>query len=440
MTINKYFMPTQMFHGKIKNHEELKNIIVPLIESDNGVRKFSQGESIFKTDYDHVLMEKKWRDIFFSHISSYMEQVRKELKAESWKISAAWYQWYEEGDFHGKHTHGNSSFTNVYFLELPHKSSKTTIYADSGDTVIDLPEISEGDVITFPSGCVHESLPNKHKNRKLVIAFNCDFYEFVEDDRPQVQGSFEESDPKSVFNKRGYSVVHGLISTEEARIYTKRLEDAEKNFDIVNVPDNLCPTTKNTYGYFDDLLEKLTNRVSDLVGKKLYPTYSYARLYSEGDELPIHHDRPACEYSLTLSLGRSGDMWPIYMAASTDESTGEFYEGINCSGYMKTPADPIYLDVGDAALYRGPEIIHWRKPLPDGWQAQVFLHWVDAEGPYAHLKYDGREHLNKIQDTQDEAPQIEEVKSSPEWKQSVSSGILEVVVDNDSRGFGEGGF
>jgi len=396
MTVNKYFMPTQIFHGKIETHEELKRAILPLIESDPIEPRLSKKEKIYKTDYDQILQEKEWRNVFYKHIHPYMEAASKEMKADSWQIHAAWYQWYEEGDFHGTHTHGGCSFTNVYFLELPTDSAKTTIYADSGDTVVDLPEVKEGDVITFPAACIHESLPNKNKNRKLVIAFNADFYVSEDETSGQKEEVTKDSDAKLNFNKFGYSVVQGLISKEEADAYTERLKDAEKNYDLVNFPDNLCPTTKNTYRYFDDLLDKLTDKVSELVGKRLYPTYSYARLYTKGDNLPIHHDREACEYSLTLSLGRSGDPWPIYMAESADENTGEFYSSMGCTGYMKTPATPLFLDVGDAALYRGPEIIHWRDPLPDGWQAQVFLHWVDADGPYAHLKYDGHKSLNLL--------------------------------------------
>ena len=32
----------------------------------------------------------------------------------------------------------------------------------------------------------------------------------------------------------------------------------------------------------------------------LIPTYSYARIYKNGDELKRHKDRPSCEISTTL--------------------------------------------------------------------------------------------------------------------------------------------
>jgi hypothetical protein len=53
------------------------------------------------------------------------------------------------------------------------------------------------------------------------------------------------------------------------------------------------------------------------------------------------------------------------------------------------------MDVGDAIIYKGQEKVHWREPYKEGkWQAQVFLHYVDANGPNAEWKYDKRPKLS----------------------------------------------
>jgi hypothetical protein len=36
---------------------------------------------------------------------------------------------------------------------------------------------------------------------------------------------------------------------------------------------------------------------------KLYPAYTYTRLYKKGDELKRHKDRFSCEISTTMNLG-----------------------------------------------------------------------------------------------------------------------------------------
>jgi hypothetical protein len=44
----------------------------------------------------------------------------------------------------------------------------------------------------------------------------------------------------------------------------------------------------------------------------MLPTYSYARIYANGDELKKHRDRPACEVSVTLHLGSVMDLSGLY--------------------------------------------------------------------------------------------------------------------------------
>jgi hypothetical protein len=81
------------------------------------------------------------------------------------------------------------------------------------------------------------------------------------------------------------------------------------------------------------------------------------------------------KYQHTLTLDFEGDVWPIFMGANEDKSN----------------ATEIKMNVGDAVLYRGCDIHHWREPYKEGkWQAQVFLHYVDQNGPHAEWKYDKR--------------------------------------------------
>jgi hypothetical protein len=145
---------------------------------------------------------------------------------------------------------------------------------------------------------------------------------------------------------------------------------------------------------FDSILEQLLPSVERMTNKKLYPTYSYARLYNKGDELEAHRDRPSCEISLTITLGYFGKVWPFWIGELTDDTTRR---EINLRGegiaHVKNEIQ-IDMKVGDAVLYRGMEVLHWRYPYVEGrHQAQVFLHYVDANGPHAEWKYDKREKL-----------------------------------------------
>lgn len=163
--------------------------------------------------------------------------------------------------------------------------------------------------------------------------------------------------------------------------------------------DSQCPKSEAIHGNitFDTLLNDLTPHFETACGKKLYPTYSYARLYKPGETLTIHSDRPACEISVTLTLGFKGKKWPIFMAdPALDGEKSEKYNSKG-SGQFKDikvkNISKITMNVGDAVLYRGQEKIHWREEFEGEWQAQVFLHYVDQDGPHADQKYDGRESL-----------------------------------------------
>ena len=140
--------------------------------------------------------------------------------------------------------------------------------------------------------------------------------------------------------------------------------------------------------YSDPVIETIllcsVDSLSKISGKKLLPTYTYTRLYSRGDELKIHRDRPSCEISATLSLGiPNGDpINPIYFSKTEDEKD----------------AIEILLNPGDLCMYKGCDLYHWRPPFTQKWYLQSFLHYVDGEGPYKDNIYDGRHYLGVHKD------------------------------------------
>jgi predicted 2-oxoglutarate/Fe(II)-dependent dioxygenase YbiX len=163
------------------------------------------------------------------------------------------------------------------------------------------------------------------------------------------------------------------------------------------VKDNQCPISEAIHGsvVFDSLLEQLLPYFEQACGKQLLPTYSYARLYEPGDELKLHLDRPACEISVTLTLGFEGNPWPILVANQSSEVTGTPMLDDKGQTQYVGEINEYKMNVGDAIIYRGQEVFHWRIPYKEGkWQAQVFLHYVDANGPHATEKYDGRQGLS----------------------------------------------
>jgi hypothetical protein len=138
--------------------------------------------------------------------------------------------------------------------------------------------------------------------------------------------------------------------------------------------DNQVPGSPAAYAdpEMEQLLQHLLPAVQKMTGLKLYPTYSYLRVYRRGAVLRRHTDRPACEVSLTLNLGqRSRASWPLWI----ENALGKF---------------PLAMKPGDATLYRGMECPHWREEFKGQLAAQVFLHYVEKRGPHAEWKFDKR--------------------------------------------------
>ena len=150
----------------------------------------------------------------------------------------------------------------------------------------------------------------------------------------------------------------------------------------------------NTYSSYSDIaMETLLLKCQPVMEKatelKLYPAYTYARIYKKGDELKRHKDRFSCEISTTMNLG--GDDWPIYL--EPDSTKGGVKEGI---GYVSdnTKGIEVNLKPGDMLVYSGCELEHWRKPFKGKECIQVFLHYNNRKTPGAKDNmFDKRPHL-----------------------------------------------
>jgi hypothetical protein len=175
------------------------------------------------------------------------------------------------------------------------------------------------------------------------------------------------------FEQTGHLVLRDVIGTElveHLAAYAAILRD-RGSFQV----DDQVPGSLRTYGAagFETLLASLAPVFSAQLAVELVPTYSFARYYRRGDELFPHRDRPECEHSATVHLAGAADaVWPIWLR----DGDG--------------PMVSVDLGPGDALLYRGDRVLHWRDPLDAEWYLQVFLHYVNAAGPFADRAFDGR--------------------------------------------------
>jgi hypothetical protein len=109
---------------------------------------------------------------------------------------------------------------------------------------------------------------------------------------------------------------------------------------------------------------QLTSVVSKLFGKPVKPSYCYFICYQAGAALEKHVDRDQCEYTLAVCLDFSPEPirstpWPLQLQ-------------------LPTGTVVVYQALGDALVYRGCRIPHFRTRLAEGCtSSSILFHYVD---------------------------------------------------------------
>jgi len=164
-----------------------------------------------------------------------------------------------------------------------------------------------------------------------------------------------------------YKIIPNLLDEKEIFLLKEYCKNKhignQKNFDI---NQNNCG---DTYFYKDELMEVILRLKKEIIEKEigidLNETYTFWRCYTYGAELTKHTDRPSCEISATVFIDSDDTEWPIFMGGKS-----------------------VSLNKGDAVIYKGCDVEHWREPFNGDYHMQVFLHYVDKHGKYSDYKGD----------------------------------------------------
>jgi hypothetical protein len=177
---------------------------------------------------------------------------------------------------------------------------------------------------------------------------------------------------KGIFFNQGALLLKDVVNIELAKFLTLTMMRAPMYGQA-----HEDPQVPNTIGRLDHeyvletLHEKIWPYLENVIETELLPTYSYGRVYTNGNVLEKHRDRPSCEISLTVQLGRTHHYaWPIFMGDKRYD-----------------------LAEGDGVLYLGCDIEHWRDKCDgpiDYASGQVFFHFVKANGQHQEFAGDKR--------------------------------------------------
>lgn len=164
-----------------------------------------------------------------------------------------------------------------------------------------------------------------------------------------------------------YNIIRNFLDQSEVDLLKEycisKHKDNRDSFDLNQT------NTGDTSFYKDPLMQIFLKKKKNIIEKNLNleldETYTFWRCYTYNATLEKHTDRPSCELSASIHIDSDGTKWPIFMGG-----------------------EPVELNPGDAVIYSGCNIEHWREPFEGDYHIQTFFHYVNANGPYAQYKGD----------------------------------------------------
>ncbi|HEV2719829.1 MAG TPA: hypothetical protein VG323_07395 [Thermoanaerobaculia bacterium] len=163
------------------------------------------------------------------------------------------------------------------------------------------------------------------------------------------------------FRRQGYAILPPLLPPAFVSAMAAHLRGLIAGGGVT-LGDRQCPLR---YAVYNDRLARfvhhqLTRAISEIAGQPLKPSYVYMASYVAGAELRRHRDREQCEVSVSflVDFTPGAPAWPLKL-----DTRG---------GTVAVEQRP-----GDALLYRGCELPHYRDALPEGCTStSLFLHYV----------------------------------------------------------------
>ena len=167
-----------------------------------------------------------------------------------------------------------------------------------------------------------------------------------------------------------------------------------KNFNFDTHTNSLI--SEHSDYFMETLLDMSTPVIENNVNRKLFPTYSFLRIYDKGSTLPIHTDRGSCEYTVALCLGSDPINKPYEIFVGEEDETSDYKFYSDEGDWNRYRIDHKFSMLpNNAVIFKGMDKIHWREYCKHDHFITVFLHYVDQQGDYAKHKFDQRDMLGQ---------------------------------------------
>ena len=183
----------------VVDHSVMKLDVLDLIDNMPSMEIQTKG---YFGKYESIISNTNWDDQtdikgeiwpFFltpNDQEKYFDSIENKFPNRRWNnyvVDVSWFNQYyaNSGAEHPWHCHATNvresnqknicqDFTNIYYLELDDKSLTTILKDPDTDEEI-IPDVKEGQILTFGADILHKSPRNFTNTRKTVISFNVEF-------------------------------------------------------------------------------------------------------------------------------------------------------------------------------------------------------------------------------------------------------------------------
>lgn len=174
-----------------------------------------------------------------------------------------------------------------------------------------------------------------------------------------------------------YRVLRGFVNAD-IRQFILDYVLLRNELGAMSPPDARVADAKRLYADLvtETLLKQKHPEIQQLLGEAVWPSYSYLRLHSRGASMPIHTDRDGSEIGVSICIDTDVD-WPLWFRTSQGDS-------------------PVVMKPGDAVVYEGRKLPHWRETYEGSRQVQCMLFYVRQLGECARWRFDGRSSVGQL--------------------------------------------
>jgi hypothetical protein len=187
---------------------------------------------------------------------------------------------------------------------------------------------------------------------------------------PATQNWNEQMSTAEAFENNNYVVQRDLLDPDLVKFLSSYYQSAREgqagefsvDWTSINGKGDACA---------DVVLYSIKSKIEELTGLKLWPTYSFVRIYKKGDVVGRHKDGPANQVSCTMCISRDDVDWPL--GFSDGETEGS-----------------VVMKPGDGVIYRGFKLDHWRDKFIGNNQVQLIVGFVIRDAEFDAHRFYGR--------------------------------------------------